>query len=296
MSGSGEGMQRPGPLRRATASTGVRDGGETWTHLGLRDGQQIPQIVVDPRDPDRAVRRGARASIRSQRGARGLPLHRRRPHVRAGALPGREHRCRRRGARPGEPRHRVRGPVGGAAGALGERRLPRAGQRALQVHRRGHHVAALDGGLPDRRRTGWGASASAIAPSDPSRLYAVVGRRGARRAVPDRRCRRDLAPGDQRPARLGPRRRLRRGEGRPHATRTWSTSANVVTWKSIDGGETFTAFRGAPGGDDYQRIWINPDDPRSSCAGGRPGRDHHGERRARRGAPGTTSPRRSSTT
>ncbi len=35
-------------------------------------------------------------------------------------------------------------------------------------------------------------------------------------------------------------------------------SANVVTWKSTDGGKTFNAFRGAPGGDDYHRIWINP--------------------------------------
>ncbi|MDB4898477.1 MAG: glycosyl hydrolase repeat-containing protein, partial [Gemmatimonadetes bacterium] len=38
--------------------------------------------------------------------------------------------------------------------------------------------------------------------------------------------------------------------------------ANVVTWKSTDGGHSFTAFRGAPGGDDYHRLWINPDDPR----------------------------------
>jgi photosystem II stability/assembly factor-like uncharacterized protein len=35
-------------------------------------------------------------------------------------------------------------------------------------------------------------------------------------------------------------------------------SANVVTWKSVDGGKTWNAFRGAPGGDDYHRIWINP--------------------------------------
>jgi photosystem II stability/assembly factor-like uncharacterized protein len=38
-------------------------------------------------------------------------------------------------------------------------------------------------------------------------------------------------------------------------------SANVVTWKSVDGGKTWTAFRGAPGGDDYHRIWINPNNP-----------------------------------
>ena len=36
-------------------------------------------------------------------------------------------------------------------------------------------------------------------------------------------------------------------------------TANVVTWKSTDGAKTFEAFRGAPGGDDYHRIWINPD-------------------------------------
>ena len=38
-------------------------------------------------------------------------------------------------------------------------------------------------------------------------------------------------------------------------------SANVVTWKSTDGARTWQAFRGAPGGDDYHRIWINPTDP-----------------------------------
>ncbi len=35
-------------------------------------------------------------------------------------------------------------------------------------------------------------------------------------------------------------------------------SADVVVWKSIDGGKNWSAFRGAPGGDDYHRIWINP--------------------------------------
>ena len=39
--------------------------------------------------------------------------------------------------------------------------------------------------------------------------------------------------------------------------------ANVVTWKSTDGGKTFGSFRGAPGGDDYHRVWINPDDPKT---------------------------------
>ncbi|HTB05824.1 MAG TPA: glycoside hydrolase [Bacteroidia bacterium] len=33
---------------------------------------------------------------------------------------------------------------------------------------------------------------------------------------------------------------------------------NVVVWKSVDGGKTWTGFKGAPGGDDYHRLWINP--------------------------------------
>jgi hypothetical protein len=37
--------------------------------------------------------------------------------------------------------------------------------------------------------------------------------------------------------------------------------ASTVTWKSTDGGKTWTGLRGAPGGDDYQRGWINPDTP-----------------------------------
>jgi len=37
--------------------------------------------------------------------------------------------------------------------------------------------------------------------------------------------------------------------------------ANVVTWKSMDGGKTWLAIRGAPGGDDYHRLWINPEHP-----------------------------------
>ena len=38
-------------------------------------------------------------------------------------------------------------------------------------------------------------------------------------------------------------------------------SASTVMWRSEDGGVTWTAVRGSPGGDDYQRIWINPNDP-----------------------------------
>ena len=34
--------------------------------------------------------------------------------------------------------------------------------------------------------------------------------------------------------------------------------ASVVTWKSTDAGKTWTGFRGSPGGDDYQNVFVNP--------------------------------------
>src|SRR5260370_11156725 len=40
-------------------------------------------------------------------------------------------------------------------------------------------------------------------------------------------------------------------------------STSIVTVRSTDAGKTWTSIRGAPGGDDYQNIWINPVDPKT---------------------------------
>src|SRR5436190_18863424 len=50
--GSGEGLHRP-DLSVGDGIYKSTDAGRTWTHLGLRDGQQIAQLVVDPKNPDR---------------------------------------------------------------------------------------------------------------------------------------------------------------------------------------------------------------------------------------------------
>ena len=50
--GSGEGLHRP-DLSVGDGIYKSTDAGTTWTHLGLRDGQQISQMAVDPRDPNR---------------------------------------------------------------------------------------------------------------------------------------------------------------------------------------------------------------------------------------------------
>jgi len=49
---SGEGLARP-DLSVGDGIYQSTDAGATWTHLGLRDGQRIPYIIVDPRNPDR---------------------------------------------------------------------------------------------------------------------------------------------------------------------------------------------------------------------------------------------------
>ncbi len=50
--GSGEGLQRP-DLAVGDGIYKSTDGGTTWTHLGLRDGQQIASMAIDPTDPKR---------------------------------------------------------------------------------------------------------------------------------------------------------------------------------------------------------------------------------------------------
>ena len=48
--GSGEGLQRP-DLSVGDGMYKSTDAGKTWRRIGLHDGQQIAQILVDPRDP-----------------------------------------------------------------------------------------------------------------------------------------------------------------------------------------------------------------------------------------------------
>src|SRR6266436_128208 len=50
--GTGEGLQRP-DLAVGDGMYKPADAGKTWTHLGLRDAQQITAIVVDPKDAER---------------------------------------------------------------------------------------------------------------------------------------------------------------------------------------------------------------------------------------------------
>src|SRR5260370_21212772 len=39
-------------------------------------------------------------------------------------------------------------------------------------------------------------------------------------------------------------------------------ASNTSVYRSTDAGKTWTAIKGAPGGDDYHQLWIYPDDPK----------------------------------
>jgi photosystem II stability/assembly factor-like uncharacterized protein len=41
----------------------------------------------------------------------------------------------------------------------------------------------------------------------------------------------------------------------------------TALYRSTDGGKTFTAYRGAPGGDDYHHMWIDPENPQRIILG-----------------------------
>jgi photosystem II stability/assembly factor-like uncharacterized protein len=42
---------------------------------------------------------------------------------------------------------------------------------------------------------------------------------------------------------------------------------NTSTYRSTDAGKKWTPIKGAPGGDDYHQLWINPDDPKRMIVG-----------------------------
>ena len=112
---SGEGLQRP-DLSVGDGIYKSTDAGKTWTHLGLRDGQQIPALAIDPRDPNRVFAavlghpygpNEERGIFRSTDGGANLgesPLQKR------------KHRRLRHRDRSVESRRALRVAVGGASG------------------------------------------------------------------------------------------------------------------------------------------------------------------------------------
>jgi photosystem II stability/assembly factor-like uncharacterized protein len=257
--GSGEGLHRP-DLSVGDGIYKSTDAGKTWTHLGLRDGFQIPAMAVDPRNPDRVFAAvlghpygpsDERGLFRStdggtswqkviskdeNTGASDVEIDPSNPDiVYASMWEVREG--------PWEDGNEANGTGGGL-------------------------FKSTDGGSTWRPLTnGWPKDLSqiyvALAGSDPHRLYATVGTASGTLAF----YRSDDAGENWAKITDDPRPSARIGGGDLPIPRVDPKNADViysastVTMKSIDGGKTWSGFRGAPGGDDYQNLWINPDDP-----------------------------------
>ncbi len=118
----------------------------------------------------------------------------------------------------------------------------------------------MTAGLPDWEQGRVGRIGVTVAPSLASRLYAVVEARDGEGIY-----RSDDAGESWVRVNSDPRVVARPSDAadiKVHPTRPDVVYVpTIVAWKSTDGGKSFTAFRGAPGGDDYQDLWINPGNP-----------------------------------
>ncbi|HEV7890972.1 MAG TPA: hypothetical protein VGP08_10045 [Pyrinomonadaceae bacterium] len=256
--GSGEGLQRP-DLSVGDGMYKSTDGGQTWQHLGLREGQQIGAIIVDPKNADRLFV-----------AVLGHPYG---PNAERGVF---------RSTDGGRTFEKVlyKDENTGAIGLAFDPKDSRTVYATLWAARQGPWengawqgpesglYKSTDGGATWRKLTkglptfeqGLGRIGVAVAPSDSRRLYANV----------------------DSPQLGGVYRSDDAGESWQRVNdevRVWGRgsdfaevkvdprdpdvvySANTASYRSVDGGKTFKAWKGAPGGDDYHTVWINPDNP-----------------------------------
>ena len=260
--GSGEGLQRP-DLATGDGVYRSTDAGKTWTHLGLRDAQQIAAIVVDRNDPNRLFV-----------AALGHPYG---PNAERGVFRSTDggqtfqkvlYKDENTGAAdlafdPSNPQT-IYATLWAARVAPWEVRsgasFITAGSGIFKSTDGGTNWRPLTKGLPSAEQ-GLGRIGIAVAPSEPSRIYASVeaNKNGGVYLSEDAGESWTLVNADRRIGGRGPG-ALGIAVAPDRADVLYV--ANTTTWKSMDGGKTFVGFKGAPGGDDYQRIWISQENPR----------------------------------
>ena len=242
------------------------DAGKSWIHLGLDETKQIPSILVDPHDPN-LVMVAAQGNIHLQSDKRGLyrstdggktwtktlyvdnqtgiqkiawaydnPKVMLATTVRHYNAPGAAGR-------------------GGGGGGAGARAAGPTGTRLYKSTDEGLTWKELtDESLPDLA----GRTCVAVANGTNSRRMFLVGNFGLYRSDDGGDSWRQMDSSD---------RRVANGQGgyncgvyvnpaNPDVVYVINTSSYI----SRDGGKTFTGFKGAPGGDDPQQMWLDPTD------------------------------------
>jgi len=257
--GSGEGLQRP-DLSTGDGVYKSTDGGRTWKNVGLHDAQQIGAVAVDANDPKRVFvaalghpygqneERGVFRSLdggdtwqkvlykNENTGAIAVAIDPKDPQVVYADL------WESRQA-PWE-----NGVFGGPGSGL---------YKSIDG---GSTWNQLTAGLPTIEQ-GLGRIGFAISRGNPAILYATVDADPQHGGI----YRSDDAGASWRRISEDPRtwgRGSDFAEIRPDPRNPEVVYvANTAAYKSIDGGRTWKGFRGAPGGDDHHRIWINPLQP-----------------------------------
>jgi photosystem II stability/assembly factor-like uncharacterized protein len=258
--GSGEGLQRP-DLAVGNGIYKSGDGGDTWTHLGLRDGQQIASIAVDPSNANRLfvgvlghpygpnAQRGVYRSLDG--GATFMRVLYKNENVGAFDVV----------IDPNDP-NVVYATLWAARQAPwetgGSFEMPGSG--VFKSSDGGTTWTQLTSGLPERI----GRTEIAVAPSDARVVYVCA----------DVEAKGDDAGALYRSDDAGTHFTLvnNAGEIAQRGDDLISLAVdptnpqvvyltNTSTYRSADGGKTLVPIKGAPGGDDYHNVWINPRNP-----------------------------------
>lgn len=260
------------------------DAGKTWTHLGLDSTKQIPSILIDPRNPDLVLlaaqgnihsftdQRGVFRStdggkswtktlyVDSTTGAQEIAWAYDNPRVMLAVTV--RHYSNPLAARGGPPVVAATGadttPFAGRGGGRGGRGANGAaantGTLLFKSTDEGVTWTEITGhGLPENMT---GRTSIAVANNTNSQRMFLIGNFGLYRSDDGGANWRRMDASD---------RRIANGQNgyncgvyvdpqNPDIVYTINTSS----FRSLDGGNTFTGFKGAPGGDDPQQMWIDP--------------------------------------
>jgi photosystem II stability/assembly factor-like uncharacterized protein len=276
--GSGAGIIRP-DLSTGDGMYKSTDAGATWTHLGLRDSQMIADVVIDPTNPDRLFvavlghpygPNAERGIFRSTDGGQSfekvlyrdeytsgndLVIDPSDPNTVYATLWQQQQSFRESGEFGGFGEGIFKSTDGGTTWKPLTQGLPSVIEANLALAPSNPRVLyAMVAGLPKGAEGGSttgvvGLYKSTDAGEHWTALNVPAGPMGEATSHVDTRPLARIGGGDLPTLTVDP------------TNENIIYSSTVVMWRSEDGGNSWSAVVGAYGGDDYQKTWINPNDP-----------------------------------